>query len=168
MGWGIRASTYGFGGDSFQSTLCGNHLVRTQTISKPLRLLSILKWPYFRRLLPRNRKLQIIMIWLRSFLKNPFIWKKKKKKTIQVSLSGVNNPLLGWYKSLYQTHQVAVDALGLLQPFPCCVNQASITVSGSWANLNPTSTCLKLDPKPHKYPSLKIRVLSREYSSLVY
>lgn len=42
----------------------------------------------------------------------------KKKKIIQVSLSGVNNPLLGQYKSLYQTHQVAVDALGLLQPFP--------------------------------------------------
>ena len=58
------------------------------------------------------------------------IYMKKKKKTIQVSLSGVNNPLLGQYKSLYQTHQVAVDALGLLQPFPC-VNQASITVSGS-------------------------------------
>lgn len=55
----------------------------------------------------------------------------KKKEIFQISLSGVNNPLLGQYKSLYQTHQVAVDALGLLDPFPCYVNQASITVSGN-------------------------------------
>lgn len=101
-----------------------NHLQATQITVH-------IKMTLFQETLAQEQEIANNYDLVKKLSEKSIYMKKKKKKTIQVSLSGVNNPLLGRYKSLYQTHQVAVDALGLLQPFPCCVNQASITVSGS-------------------------------------